>query len=108
MPGGSLLASVAPSGVVAPSPSTMANAPAAASTFRFGPGPLGLILSDRDGGRGGVVVTKVDPGGQGAMLGVPSGSHIMRLNGEDVSMLTRAGFVEKVKASPRPMTLDVA
>ena len=108
VPGGSLLASVAPSGVVAPSPSTMANAPAAASTFRFGPGSLGLILSDRDGGRGGVVVTKVDPGGQGAMLGVPSGSHIMRLNGEDVSMLTRAGFVEKVKASPRPMTLDVA
>ena len=73
-------------------------------SFTFGPGPLGLQLLDREGG---VTISVVEQGGQGASQGVRPNSVIVGLNGEPLTPgLTREGLVNLIRQSSRPLTLE--
>ena len=74
-------------------------------SFSFGEGALGLVLADYQGAV--VVSEEPQPGGQGFDLGVEFMSVVVGVNGEAVLGLSKAAVVAKLKALPRPLSLQL-
>lgn len=75
---------------------------------KFGPGPMGIKLNDRqDGATGGVFVKGLVEGGRGAQHGkIEAGHLLISVNGQDVTKYKLAQVLMKIKDSDRPVTLE--
>lgn len=71
----------------------------------YGNGPLGLLLGENDKRLGGVLVASVDADSQGEVCGIPPYSVVARLNGIDVSTLSRNALVLRLAQMRRPLML---
>lgn len=76
--------------------------------YTFGPGPLGLGLSDNPSGGGGVAVTEVVPGSAAADQNVIVGGVVLQLNGMDVANHDKIGLSKMIGYMPRPLTVTLA
>ena len=70
--------------------------------FTFGPGPLGLVLQDKDG-----IISIAQVDGQAAKQGVAPLSAIVGLNGEVLHGINRAGLVARIQQCSRPLKLHI-
>lgn len=75
---------------------------------KFGPGPMGITLNDRqDGSTKGVYVKKLLEGGRGAQHGkIQPGHLLISVNGHDVSQYKLSQVMGKIKEAERPITLE--
>ena len=69
----------------------------------FAAGPLGLGLSNRADGA--VVVTSVDDASAAEAEGVKLNSVLVKVNGISTTGMDKAGVMDMIKSSPRPLTL---
>ena len=74
--------------------------------FEFGPGPLGLGLSNAAGG--GVFISEVHAGGAGERQGVRAGCLVLELAGVDVRLATHHELFTRIGTLPRPLVLVTA
>ena len=99
--------------IASPSPHSLASAGAAITgpsvpltRFEFGPGPLGLGLSNAAGG--GVFISEVPAGGAGERQGVRVGCLVLELAGIDVRHATHHELFTRIGTLPRPLVLVTA
>jgi hypothetical protein len=74
--------------------------------FEFGPGPLGLGLSDAAGG--GAFVSEVHSGGAAERLGMRVGCLVLELAGVDVRHANKQVLASRIGTLPRPLVLITA
>ena len=75
--------------------------------YTFGPGPLGLGLSDNPNGAG-VAVTEVIPGSAASEQGIMAGGLVLQLNGMDVTNQGKVGLSKMIGYIPRPLTITLS
>ena len=73
----------------------------------FEAGPLGMGLRNVIDHPGTIMVTSVDAGTQAAAQGVPVGAIVSELNGESVRGLKKSDFLDKLRDTPRPLTVGL-
>ena len=93
-------AAMASAGAAVPSPSVPP------TRFEFGPGPLGLGLSNAAGG--GVFISEVHAGGAGERQGVRVGCLVLELAGVDVRHIAHHELFTRIGTLPRPLVLVTA
>ena len=76
--------------------------------FTFGPGSLGLGLTDVPGGKGGVLVSEVATGSAASELGVEPGGMILALNGSDVTGHGKVSLGKMIGYLPRPLVMTIS
>ena len=74
--------------------------------FEFGPGPLGLGLSDALGG--GVLISEVHAGSAAERQGMRVGCLVFELAGTDVRRENKHQLVHRIGSLPRPLSLVTA
>ena len=74
--------------------------------YTFGPGPLGLGVTDTPTGE--IRISEVHSDSVASDQGVQVGSIVLRLNGIDVRGLGKFGLINMIRNLPRPITLAVA
>eukprot|EP00937_MAST-01D_sp_MAST-1D-sp2_P001368 g1368.t1 len=70
----------------------------------FGPGGLGLVLEETEGGRR-VIVKQLVQGGRAAQGGVQIGDEVVALNGRSTAGQGFEGTLRMLKAASRPMSI---
>ena len=76
--------------------------------FTFGPGSLGLGLTDVPGGKGGVLVSEVATGSAASEVGVEPGGMILALNGSDVTGHGKVSLGKMIGYLPRPLVMTIS
>lgn len=79
--------------------------PTATVKHTFGPGPLGLGLSDAPAG--GVVITEVAQSSAASELGIQLGSKFLTLNGSDVTGHGKLSLGKMIGYLPRPLVITL-
>ena len=74
--------------------------------WTFGPGPLGLGLSDAAGG--GVFISQVTAGSAAAELGIDVGVKVLSLNGLDVTGHDKESLSQMIAEAPRPLIMTLS
>ena len=62
-------------------------------------------MADADGG--GVIINRVQEGGQGEKLGIPPKSRVISINAIDATSLSRPEVINLVQTVSRPFTMTV-